>query len=75
MTYFLSLAFGVVAGLRAMTVPAAVSWAAHLGLLPLANSWLAFMGSPIAVALCSVLALVELVTDQLPSTPRRTVPG
>jgi uncharacterized membrane protein len=35
--FILVLAFliGIVAGLRAMTAPAAVSWAAHLGLLPL----------------------------------------
>lgn len=31
MIYFLALLIGVVAGLRAMTAPAAVSWAAALG--------------------------------------------
>ncbi|WP_425993766.1 hypothetical protein [Caulobacter sp. DWR1-3-2b1] len=33
--YLLALLIGVVAGLRAMTAPAAISWAAHLGWLPL----------------------------------------
>ena len=32
------------------------------------------MGHWIAVAIFSVLAIVELVTDQLPSTPSRKVP-
>lgn len=31
MIYFLALLIGVVAGLRAMTAPAAVNWAAALG--------------------------------------------
>ena len=39
----LSLLIGVVAGLRAMTAPAAVAWAAHLGWLPVAGTPVAFM--------------------------------
>jgi uncharacterized membrane protein len=74
MLYVLALLIGVVAGLRAMTAPAAVAWGAHLGWLPLAGTWAGFMGHWIAVAIFSVLALVELVTDQLPSTPSRKVP-
>lgn len=54
--------------------PAAVAWGAHLGWLPVAGTWASFMGHWIAVALFSILALVELVTDQLPSTPSRKVP-
>ena len=42
--YVLALLIGVVAGLRAMTAPATVSWAAHLGWLDLSGSWLAFLG-------------------------------
>ena len=34
--YGFALLIGVVAGLRAMTAPAAVSWATRLGWLPLA---------------------------------------
>ncbi|MEQ1943342.1 DUF4126 domain-containing protein [Mesorhizobium sp. VNQ89] len=74
MLYLLALLIGVVAGLRAMTAPAAVAWGAYLGWLPLAGTWAGFMGHWIAVAVFSVLALVELVTDQLPSTPSRKVP-
>ena len=40
----LSLLIGIIAGLRAMTAPAAVSWAAYLGWLPLGGTPLAFLG-------------------------------
>jgi uncharacterized membrane protein len=72
--YLLALLLGVVAGLRAMTAPAAVSWAAYLGWLDLSGTWLAFLGSIWATVILTLLALVELVTDQLPTTPSRTVP-
>jgi uncharacterized membrane protein len=74
MIYLLSLLIGVVAGLRAMTAPAAVSWAAYLGWLPVQDSWAWFMGHWLTPWIFSVLALVELVTDQLPNTPSRKVP-
>jgi uncharacterized membrane protein len=72
--YLLALLIGVVAGLRAMTAPAIVSWAAHLGWLDVSGTWLAFLGNAWARGILTLLALVELVTDQLPSTPSRTVP-
>jgi uncharacterized membrane protein len=74
----LSLAFliGVVAGLRTMTAPAVVAWAANRDGLDLHGTPLAFMGSTAAVAVFTVLALGELVVDKLPSTPNRTaLPG
>ena len=74
MLYVLALLIGVVAGLRAMTAPAAVAWGAYLGWLPLSGTWAGFMGHWIALAIFTVLALVELVGDQLPSTPSRKVP-
>ena len=76
-SYVLILAAGIgfVAGLRSLTAPAAVSWAAHLGWLDLQGSPLAFMGSMAAVAIFSILALAELVADKLPTTPNRTTPG
>jgi uncharacterized membrane protein len=76
-SYVLILAAGIgfVAGLRSLTAPAAVSWAAHLGWLDLQGSPLAFMGSTAAVAVFSILALAELVADKLPTTPNRTTPG
>ncbi len=70
----LALCIGIVAGLRALTAPALVSWAAHLGWLHLEGTPLAFMGSTVAVAIFTVLALVEYVTDLLPKTPPRTAP-
>ncbi len=72
--YLLALLIGVIAGLRAMTAPAAVSWGAWLGWLPVAGTWASFMGHWIAVIILTVLAIVELITDQLPSTPSRKVP-
>jgi uncharacterized membrane protein len=70
----LPLLIGVIAGLRAMTAPAAVSWAARVGWLKLAPTGLAFLGYAFTPWIFTVLALVELVTDQLPATPSRTVP-
>jgi uncharacterized membrane protein len=63
---------GVVAGLRSLTAPAVVAWAANLGWINLHNSPLAFMGSKWTVVIFTALAVVELVADQLPSTPART---
>ncbi|TJW47079.1 MAG: DUF4126 domain-containing protein [Mesorhizobium sp.] len=74
MLYVLALLIGVIAGLRAMTAPAAVAWGAWLGWLPAAGTWAGFMGHWIAVGIFTILAIVELVTDQLPSTPSRKVP-
>ena len=74
MLSLLALLIGVVAGLRAMTAPAAVAWGAYLGWLPLLGTWAGFMGHWIALAIFTVLALVELIGDQLPSTPSRKVP-
>jgi uncharacterized membrane protein len=74
MLYGLALLAGVVAGSRAMTAPAVVSWAARLGYLNLDDSWLAFMGYSWTPWIFTLLAIVELVTDQLPSTPSRKVP-
>jgi uncharacterized membrane protein len=63
---------GVVAGLRSMTAPAVVAWAAHLGWIHLSGSPLAFMGSALAVGIFTIGALGEFVADQLPTTPART---
>lgn len=71
---FAAALFGVIAGLRAFTAPAAVCWAAHLGKIDISGSWLAFLGNGWTTWTFTALAVVELVTDQLPSTPSRTVP-
>lgn len=73
--FALALGIGIVAGLRAMTAPAVVSWAAHLGCLNLHGSPLSFMGSAVAVAIFSLAAMAEYVNDVLPKTPSRTAPG
>jgi uncharacterized membrane protein len=73
-TSVIALLIGVVAGLRAMTAPAAVSWGARLRSLDVAPTTLAFLGYALTPWVLTVLALVELVTDQLPTTPSRTVP-
>ena len=72
--YIAALLIGVVAGLRAFMAPAAVSWAAHLGWLPVGGTWAAFMGSAVTAYIFTALALIELVTDQLPQTPSRKAP-
>jgi len=74
MTYVLAILIGVISGLRAMTAPAAVSWAAAFGWLPVEGTWLAFLGYKWTPYIFTALAAVELVTDQLPSTPSRKVP-
>jgi len=70
----LALLIGVIAGLRAMTAPAAVSWAAALGWFDLSQTPLAFLGYQWTAWIFTLFAVVELVTDQLPSTPSRKVP-
>jgi uncharacterized membrane protein len=74
MLYGFALLAGIVAGSRVFTGAAAVSWAAWLGHLDLAGSWLAFMGSAWTLFIFTAFALVEFVVDQLPSTPSRKAP-
>jgi len=73
-TTVLALLIGIIAGLRAMTAPAAVAWAAHLGWFDVSGTPLAFMGYRWTPWTFTVLALAEFVTDQLPNTPSRKVP-
>src|SRR5436305_9152098 len=75
MIILLALLIGVIAGLRTFTAPAAVSWAAHLGWLSLGDSPLAFLGFAWTPWILTLLALVELVVDQLPSAPSRKAAG
>lgn len=65
---------GIIAGLRAITAPAAVAWAAYLGWFDVSQTPLAFMGYRWTPWIFTLLAIVELVNDQLPSTPSRKVP-
>src|ERR1700728_4333598 len=70
-TYVLAFLIGVIAGLRSMTAPAAVSWGARLGWLHLENTRLAFLGFAATPYILSVLASGELIADKLPNTPSR----
>src|ERR1700690_522906 len=72
--WLLLFAIGFVAGLRTVTAPAVVAWAAHLAWLNLNGTPFAFLGSTISVTLFTIAAAGEFVTDQLPPTPNRTVP-
>lgn len=72
--YVFALLIGVIAGLRAMTAPAAVAWAARLGWLPLVGWPLAWLGGLAPVVILTLLAALELLGDQLPQTPSRKIP-
>lgn len=74
MIYVLALLIGIAAGLRAMTPLAAISWGAYLGWIDLSATPLGFLGNIIAVTIITLLAIAELVRDQLPSAPSRKVP-
>ena len=75
MTAALALVLGIVAGLRSMTPPAVVAWAAHFGWLRLDGTPLAFLDSTPARYILLVAMLAELVADKLPFTPARTGTG
>lgn len=70
----LAFAIGAIAGLRSMSAPAVVSWAAHWRWLDLQRSYLAFLGSTAAAYILAAAAIVELVLDKLPKTPSRKEP-
>jgi uncharacterized membrane protein len=70
----LALLIGIIAGLRSMTAPAVVSWAARFGWIHLNSSWLAFFGYSWTPWILTIAALGELVADKLPSTPSRKQP-
>jgi uncharacterized membrane protein len=72
--YALVFLIGVIAGLRALTPLAAVSWAARWGWLHPENTWLAFLGFAATPYIVSVLAIGELINDKLPRTPSRKAP-
>ena len=65
---------GIASGLRALIGLAAVSWAAHLGILPLNHTSLAFLGYALTPYILTLMAIGELVNDKLPKTPSRLIP-
>jgi uncharacterized membrane protein len=70
----LAFLIGVIAGLRALTAPAVVSWAAHLRWISVLGTPLAFLGSAITVGILSLGALGEIFNDKRPTTPSRKIP-
>lgn len=70
----MALLIGVVAGLRSLTAPAVVAWAAYLGWINMTHTWASWVGNIITVVILSLLAVGELVNDKLPKTPSRTAP-
>ncbi|OHB27273.1 MAG: DUF4126 domain-containing protein [Phenylobacterium sp. RIFCSPHIGHO2_01_FULL_69_31] len=75
MTFYLAaLLLGVIAGLRAVTPAAAVSWAVSLGILKLTGTPLGFLGAAATPWILSVIAAGELINDKLTKTPSRKVP-
>jgi len=65
---------GLICGLRSMTAPAVVSWAAHLGWIDLSQTPLAFLGYAWTPYIVSLFAIGELIADKLPNTPSRKAP-
>jgi len=70
----MSVLIGIVAGLRAMTAPAAIAVGARYGAIAVAGTPLAFMGYMWTPWIFCALGVLELITDQLPTTPSRKIP-
>jgi len=66
-----ALLFGLSAGMRSMTTPAALCWASHLGRLKLGQTALSPFGSEIALWVVTALAVAEIIADKLPFVPSR----
>lgn len=72
----LALLIGVVAGLRSFTAPAVVAWAAFLHWINLSGTWASWMGHWATVAVLTILAVAELISDQMSFMPsRKTAPS
>ncbi len=65
---------GTASGLRSLIGLAAVSWAAHFGILALDHTWLAFLSYSFTPYILTLLAIAEMVNDKLPRTPSRLAP-
>jgi uncharacterized membrane protein len=74
MTWLLTFLFGCVDGLRSLTPPALVCWAAALGWLHFDGTRLTFINHRSTLIVFTLLAVFELILDKLPNTPARTAP-
>jgi uncharacterized membrane protein len=68
----LAFAIGLIGGLRSLTAPAVVSWAAHWNWLHVKETAMSFMALTVTAVILTVAAVGELVADKLPNTPSRT---
>lgn len=75
MVVLCAVMLGIVAGLRSMLAPCAVSWAVWAGILNVDRTPLAFMGFHYTHLILTVLAVGELIADKLPFIPSRKAPG
>lgn len=75
MLLWLGFAIGVSAGLRSMTPPAVIAWAAQYRWPGLRASGLGFMAAGASAYVLSALACLELIADKLPFIPSRLAPG
>jgi uncharacterized membrane protein len=71
----LAVGIGAVAGLRTLTAPAVLAWAAKQRWIRLGNSPFATIISAKASTRLTVLAVSELIADKLPFTPSRLKAG
>lgn len=74
MVYIFAILIGVIAGLRTATPLAAISWAGYLGWIDFGGTQISFIGHIVTALILTVVAIAELVGDQLPATPSRKVP-
>ena len=74
-TPVLAVGIGAVAGLRTLTAPAVLAWAAKCKWIRLANSPFATVISAKASKRITDFALSELIADKLPFTPSRLKPS
>lgn len=70
--YAAASAIGIVAGMRAMTAPAIVSYMAGSGCLQLEREKFGLFGHPGALKILIGLASGEAIFDKLPFMPKRT---
>ena len=71
----LAVGIGAVAGLRALTAPAVLAWAAERRLIRLGSSPFATIISATAAKRITDFAVSELIADKLPFTPSRLKAG
>ncbi|MEO7540180.1 MAG: DUF4126 family protein [Pyrinomonadaceae bacterium] len=71
---FAAFCIGIATGLRAFTGVAVVAWAAYVGCIDLATTPFAFMASPVAAGIISLIALGEYVGDVMANMSSRTAP-